>query len=833
MTIDPRDVFNNWTSLDIKLFHTDLEPGSYEPVDVTAAIKRANQSLSLSVDSYDEVVIPLFESDKPAPSSEFILYSPEHNKIGFYDTGVGVNGLRRFTDPSRLAETEIGHRLRFYTEEGTRPKLDFPEDSLPGETVQPHGPLYGEEGTEFIDEMEDFIIRERQTVVDNTWEQYTEIGLSDARQRGRVTGPFTKFGRDTIDGISIHRYQYTGDGPSYKPDGKIDLRSDAELFEDNFCIADVPDEQLTDETADLFPIVVELIEVGDSDLAIVPRESVAGELITTKTALPDGVDIYIHELLNPVPFNRRLDAVKKVRKNDEKRQLMTGQRDVTFRVNEYAPPSSEIDLNDDQYKAVVWADAAEDIVCIHGPPGTGKTRTLTAYVWHVVQRGGRVLITAHSNQAVDNLLVGDSTINQPEPGTLHGLVQNKDTTDATIARVGQNSSNQVVHQAYTGVSPDRADIVAATTNGAAQFDTNKFAVAVVDEATQVSRPSTAIALNCARKLVLAGDHKQLPPFAANETSQEEDMHISLFESLLNRYGQNISVSLTRQYRMHEQIVAFPNKTYYDGKLTTADQNQTWTIDDLAPLVGVDVREGERFDGGRKSYTNSAEAELVTRQVKLLLAHGVAPADIGVIAGYSAQKHMINRHINQIKFETKTLRAVAEGPLNDRMSGVTATSHPEDLQDAFDIDPSKIAVDTVDAFQGSERSVIIVSFVRSNSDGYSGFLTFPDEGRRRLNVALTRARKRLVLIGDWATLSTRAPNRTQKQSCAEDYDALAQHLQAIGQMHTAESSITGHPTVAFADSNASPDGIGSDSSSYTLLHPDEHLVNSPSITKNND
>jgi superfamily I DNA and/or RNA helicase len=103
-------------------------------------------------------------------------------------------------------------------------------------------------------------------------------------------------------------------------------------------------------------------------------------------------------------------------------------------------------------------------------------------------------------------------------------------------------------------------------------------------------------------------------------------------------------------------------------------------------------------------------------------------------------------------------------------------------DQLDIDdPQAVDVDTVDSFQGSEREAIVVSFVRSNDDGHSGFLEFPSEGPRRLNVALTRARRRLVLLGDWETLGTVAPHRSPEDSCAEVYAALAEHLRDSGRM----------------------------------------------------
>jgi len=296
-------------------------------------------------------------------------------------------------------------------------------------------------------------------------------------------------------------------------------------------------------------------------------------------------------------------------------------------------------------------------------------------------------------------------------------------------------------------SPGRADIVAATTSGAAQFAQNAFDVAVVDEATQASRPATAIVLNSAEKLVLAGDHKQLPPYCADESHKEEDMHISLFEYLLDRYGGDISVLLQKQYRMNEAIAEFPNEMFYDGELKTAAENRAWAISDLKPCIGVDIAGQERRQDYGNSYYNPAEAEAVAKQVQLLTYNGVTAEDIGVISAYSGQVSEIRSRVNNLDIDN----------------------------------PRDVTIDTVDSFQGGEREAIIVSFVRSNDDGHSGFLEFPEEGPRRLNVALTRARKRLVVIGDWDTLGTLAPHRSPDQSCAHLYDSLADHLRSRERM----------------------------------------------------
>jgi superfamily I DNA and/or RNA helicase len=322
-----------------------------------------------------------------------------------------------------------------------------------------------------------------------------------------------------------------------------------------------------------------------------------------------------------------------------------------------------------------------------------------------------------------------------------------DDTDITIARSGTNSENQVVKYYYQGNTPNKADIVAATTSRAAKFSGDYFDIGVVDEATQASRAATAIAFSVSEKLILAGDHKQLPPFAASDDMLGDVQRLSLFETLINRYSDDIAVMLRTQYRMNEAIAAFPNDTFYDGELETADQNRDWTVDDLSSLMGIDIKGSEQECEDGHSYYNPEEAEAAAKQVKLLTISGLSPSDIGVIAAYSGQVEEIKQQVRQLDVD----------------------------------DVHQVAVDTVDAFQGSEREAIIVSLVRSNSNADSGFLTVPDEGPRRLNVALTRGRKRLVVIGDWDTLGERVYFRDPDESCAELYAELEEYVRGRGKM----------------------------------------------------
>ncbi|MFC3958914.1 DEAD/DEAH box helicase [Halovivax cerinus] len=728
------ELFDGWHYSGADLLDTDVRGTEYARVDVAEAASRAKDILGMKANDKDAFVVPLFATDGPHPTNEYVYYRPEREEIGWYDAGFGVSGTERFASCDRLETNEIGHRIRFWLPSNHADlEVEFDESKLPPERVDPVDRLSSTEEQKLFSQLKNFVRSERDAERDANWENYRDLGLQEGIRRNRVSGPFVHISKTRgADGKQAYRYQLAVD-----EDEEVDLRGDEGLFEGNQCILDIKNGE------DNFPIEVELLSVDDVTITFQPMwGNIEKDTAVDMLLIGEDAEIWLHELLNPVPFDRRLRAIEQVQHNDEKRELLTGQRAVSFSVNKYDLPEGVIDLNEYQRLALIWAECSDDIVCIHGPPGTGKTRTLTALVEEAASRGQSVLVTAHSNQAVDNLLVGDSTRGSPEEDTLHAMAQDPDR-ELSIARVGYNTRNKVVQETYVDQPVDSADVVASTTSGAAQFEQDKFDIAVMDEATQASRPATAIALNCARKLVLAGDHKQLSPYCANEATQEEDLHVSLFEYLLERYGDDISILLRKQYRMNGAIAEFSNRMFYNGNLETDERNRDWTVDELKPLMGIDIDGNEQRQIHGNSYYNVQEAEAVAKQVELLVRSGLDPEDIGVITAYSGQIGKVGQRINQLDIDN----------------------------------PERVTVDTVDSFQGGEREAVIASFVRSNDEGHSGFLEFPEEGARRLNVAVTRARKRLVLVGNWDTLGTTAPHRSQEESCAHLYAELADQIRS--------------------------------------------------------
>ncbi|MFH5801312.1 AAA domain-containing protein [Haladaptatus sp. CMAA 1911] len=746
------DLSQAWNLRDSTLLRSDGEPmqtsrfdRNISPDRLQEALDRGAKTVRESAPNRDGYAVPLHENGNPTTTNEYVLWRPDSAQVGWYDTSFGIDGTVRFVSVETASETTLSDRLRFWHPELTPVSEDeLKAFELPKSEVRPQSDLSADERRAFFDELRQFVESERETEQRANRERYRKEGLATLAARGVASGPFVSLGANDRPVEPTYSFQISPEDD----DGDVDLFRDEEMYPESVFLVDTMGE------SDDFPIAVEIVSVDGPTLTLKPdascERSGVEELLTANRS-----EFWLTHLLNPVPFERRTEAIRKIESTPKKRDLIVGNRPVRFEADGLSVPSADMELNEYQRQALKWADDAKDILCIHGPPGTGKTRTLTAYVLYAVQHGDSVLVTAHSNQAVDNLLVGDSAVGDPEPDTLHAAVCRARESDEggdgnvsgdglSIARVGRNSKNDVVRRNYTNAPVAEADIVAATTSGTAQFDMNRFDVAVVDEATQASRPATAIVLDCARKLVLSGDHKQLPPYCADESMKDERLHVSLFEYLLDRYGTDVSVLLRRQYRMHSAIAEFPNAAFYDGNLETAARNREWRIDDLESLVAIDVAGDERRESVGNSVYNPAEAQAVVAEVTKLVDAGVAPKDIGVISMYRGQVGEIRSRLRRT-----------------------------------DEDAGRVTVDTVDSFQGGEREAVVVSFVRSNDAGNAGFLELPNEGPRRLNVALTRARKRLVLVGDWETLASVSPNSRPENSCAHLYAELATKLEREG------------------------------------------------------
>jgi superfamily I DNA and/or RNA helicase len=419
-------------------------------------------------------------------------------------------------------------------------------------------------------------------------------------------------------------------------------------------------------------------------------------------------------------------------------------------------------LNAEQGAALDVADRAEDLALVHGPPGTGKTTVLVEVIRRAVARGERVLAAAPSNLAVDNLVerlsaAGLSCVRIGHPARVlpallahtlearaegheaariaRGLVEealalrrssakrrqkrgpgrfSEARADARDARALLAEARALEARAEAEVL-DRAEVVLATLTSldAPPLAGRRFPLAVVDEATQAVEPALYLALLRVDRAVLAGDHLQLPPTVLSAAAQEGGLGISLFERLVTLSGGEAKVTLAEQHRMNERIMAFPSEALYGGALRAHPSVRDRAVDD-APFELVDTA-GRGFDEetpeGSDSKQNPGEAELVAEEVARILALGVPPESVAVISPYDGQ--------------VQRLRQLLAAELE-----------------------RGVEVDTVDGFQGREKEAVVVSLVRSNDAGEVGFLA----DVRRMNVAITRARSKLVVVGDGATVA---------------------------------------------------------------------------------
>ena len=432
------------------------------------------------------------------------------------------------------------------------------------------------------------------------------------------------------------------------------------------------------------------------------------------------------------------------------------------------------ELDERQRAAVDAALRSGDITLIHGPPGTGKTRTLVEVVRQRVARGERVLCAAPSNTAVDNLgvrlgLAGVRAVRLGHPArvapalaalTLDAQVDADGATKlarewrdraralrkSAAGRYGQEAKDlwqearaldrdaaREIQNAERAIL-ERAEVILATCVGCDHplLGDRLFDAAIVDEATQAPDPLLFIPLARAKVAVLAGDQHQLGPVVIGGPSVDATLGSTVFERLASQSA----VMLEQQHRMHEQIMTFPSRSMYEGKLRAAPQVAGHQLADLGiapdplrpkPLWLIDtagkdwLEQRTDFDPGGSlnniptfqfdpSTFNTGNAERVAAEARRLLSRGLAPTDIAIIAAYSAQ--------------ARRLRELLK---HERAAG--------------------LEIGTVDGFQGREKEAVIVDLVRSNEHGEIGFLA----NTRRMNVALTRAKRFLLVVADSATL----------------------------------------------------------------------------------
>ncbi len=476
-----------------------------------------------------------------------------------------------------------------------------------------------------------------------------------------------------------------------------------------------------------------------------------------------GVQLYFDEASYRLMFDA-LEQVINAKNNRlaELRDIFHGTRPVsTFTFQPVGFPW----LNPTQEDAVNKVLHAKDVAVVHGPPGTGKTTTLVEAIYETLHRENQVLVCAQSNMAVDwiseklvdrgvNVLrignpkrVNDKMLSftyerrfESHPDypqlwsirravrELHASLHKADGRDRVRAKINSLKDRATeLEIRINGALFSEARVIACTLVGSANrlLMGQKFGTLFIDEAAQAMEAACWIAIRKADRVILAGDHCQLPPTVKSIKALRGGLGDTLMQCIVRQKPETVSL-LKLQYRMNDAIMRFSSDWFYGGMLRSAPEVKYRNILDFdMPMEWVNTEGmdcGEEFVGESYGRINKAEARLSVNQLKTYILHIGKERflderiDVGLISPYKAQVQYLRRLLKGDDF-FKPFR-----PL--------------------------ITVNTVDGFQGQERDVILISLVRANEEGQIGFLN----DLRRMNVAITRARMKLIVLGDVPTLT---------------------------------------------------------------------------------
>ena len=521
-----------------------------------------------------------------------------------------------------------------------------------------------------------------------------------------------------------------------------------------------------------------MVSYVDGDRMVVTLPS-SQAVIDLQNATNLGVQLYFDETAYKTMFHA-LDDVINAKNNRlaDLRDIFAGQLKPEKRT---FTPMQFPWLNKTQEQAVNEVLWAKDVEVVHGPPGTGKTTTLVEAIYETLHRETQVLVCAQSNMAVDwiseklvdhgvpVLRIGNpSRVNDkmlsftyerkfeshpdyPElwsiRKTIRQIKENRkrgDNVHQKIARLRDRAAE--IEMAINAQLFDEARVVACTLVGSANklLVRHKFSTLFIDEAAQALEPACWIAIRRASRVILAGDHQQLPPTIKCYEAMKQGLDKTLMERIVENQPDAVTL-LKVQYRMNDDIMKFSSDWFYHGEVQSdASVKHRSVLDYEHPIQWIDGNEmlqqvneelkeeeklnidfTEQFIGENHGRINKAEAELVLSTLnnyinkigrERFLAERL---DVGIISPYKVQTQYLRQQIRK-REEFRPFRQV-------------------------------ISVNTVDGFQGQERDIIIISLVRSNENGQIGFLS----DLRRMNVAMTRARMKLIIFGDKATLQHHA------------------------------------------------------------------------------
>lgn len=420
-------------------------------------------------------------------------------------------------------------------------------------------------------------------------------------------------------------------------------------------------------------------------------------------------------------------------------------------------------LNTSQEKAVNEVLWAKDVAVVHGPPGTGKTTTLVEAIFETLRRESQVLVCAQSNMAVDwiseklvdrgiNVLrignptrVNDKMLSftyerrfEAHPDypqlwsirkAIRELRQQRKHADSWHQKMDRLKSRATELELRIRSSLfGEARVIASTLTGAANrvLEGEKYSTLFIDEAAQALEAACWIAIRKAGRVVLAGDHCQLPPTVKSIMALKGGLGKTLMERIVENKPETVTL-LKMQYRMNEQIMKFSSEWFYNGMVESAPMvSHRGILDYDIPMMWIDTAEcdgKEEFVGENFGRINRAEAEMTLQTLQQYLEKIgkqrilEESIDVGIISPYRAQVQLLRKELRKREF--------------------------------FRPYRHLLTVNTVDGFQGQERDIILISLVRSNDGGDIGFL----RDLRRMNVAITRARMKLIILGSSETMTS--------------------------------------------------------------------------------
>ena len=494
----------------------------------------------------------------------------------------------------------------------------------------------------------------------------------------------------------------------------------------------------------------------------------------------------IERIYDDRPYRVMKESIRLLKKSKEPHivDLREGVRDRSLSQHGQEVPKFKNDnaiLNDSQINAIEKCSAVERMGIIHGPPGTGKTTTLVSLINHLTKFEKKILVCAPSNNAVDLLArrlnengndvlrvgnvtrIGDSIAHLclEEKVRSHKdwqhIKQVKIEAEAARTeasrykrkfgpqqkrdrRAFQQEARELqkwareLESRLTNHVIRSTRIICTTLIGCAHpnLDDWQFDTLIIDEASQALEPECWTAMLKAKRTIMAGDHKQLPPTVKSKEAEELGLSTTILDLMTNEIKETFLLNI--QYRMHEKILAFSNKHFYDGQLVSAEFVKFRSLpqdDEIITFIDTSGCGFEEVLGTEdKSYTNPGEYFMI-REHLLSFSSLIDPKHtIGIISPYARQVGYIRQEVEK----------------DDMMKGLN------------------IEVNSIDGFQGQEKDIIYISLVRSNDFGNIGFL----KDYRRLNVALTRARFKMIIIGDMSTLGH-----------DPIYMALADHMEKNG------------------------------------------------------